>query len=84
MTPAIPRSRLQEVIVMVAGGLSLKEIAGKLGVARHTAEYHWAMVRQVYGFACYQDAADYALTRRWVSTRFPVALSELEREELNA
>jgi DNA-binding CsgD family transcriptional regulator len=60
-----PRER--EVLELLAGGLSNKEIAARLGISEHTAKFHVASVLAKLGAANRADAVRRGVRRGLVS-----------------
>lgn len=60
-----PPNRVKQVIVAIAKGKCLKEIALEWNRSVKTAEGHWAEAKRRYGFQCYVDAARYAYRHHW-------------------
>lgn len=58
--------RYTQVVVLIAQGLCLKEIAVRLGIDRHTVEYHWAQAKNKYALRNYSDATRWAIKRGFV------------------
>lgn len=60
-----PPKRVRQVIVELARGKSIKEIAFKWHRSARTVEWHWGKAKLRYGFQCYVDAARYAYRHHW-------------------
>lgn len=58
---------MTEVLVLIAEGLPLKEIAQKLNLSRKTIEFHWERLRVLLGFRSYVDACKYALRNKLIT-----------------
>lgn len=52
---------MMEVVVLIAEGLSIKEIAFVLHIKSKTVEYHWAMARSKLRLQTHVDACKFAL-----------------------
>ena len=63
LTYAKPGERLEALIVALAKGQTVKEVAGEWKRSPKTVEYFWAVIKAKFGFRCYQDATRYAIKR---------------------
>lgn len=63
-----PTLREREVIRLLAGGKSNKEIATELGITLRTVETHRGRIMMKMGFHCLTDLVHYAIRDRLVTT----------------
>jgi DNA-binding NarL/FixJ family response regulator len=63
-------SRTEQIVVEIASGFCLKEIADHIGRSVDTVEFHWKNAKQKYNLKTYVDAAHFALSRGWVRNKY--------------
>lgn len=62
-------NRIQQLIVGLANGKMLKEIACEWNLSVSAVEYHWAQAKAKYGFQSYIDAVLYAVANGLVEIK---------------
>jgi DNA-binding NarL/FixJ family response regulator len=67
LAPLSPRE--MEILELVVGGMSNKEIAYHLGISHQTVKNHMTAILRKMGVADRTQAAVYALRRGWVPLR---------------
>lgn len=60
------KNRTDEVVIALAQGKTIKQIAMDWEISEGTVEYHWAMAKAMYGLQCHVDAVLFALHRGMV------------------
>lgn len=58
--------RMRSLIVALALGRTIKEIAFDWDRSPNTVEWFWLRAKATFGLRCYQDAVWFALRRGWI------------------
>lgn len=59
-------SKDEALIVDLAEGKNLKQIALEWNLTRQGIEWRWLRVKRIFGFKSYVDACRFAIKKRWI------------------
>jgi DNA-binding NarL/FixJ family response regulator len=59
--------RVCQVVIGLAEGKSVGELAFEWHRSMKTVAFHWALAKKRLGLRCYQDAVKFALKNGWIT-----------------